>query len=289
MSVGKIRNPGFINLIFRYIDTICCQDRIYAILVTMIELAILGLLKEGPMHGYDLRKRLKNDFGPLANISYGSLYPALERLEKAGAITQVGRTGQNITAPVFTTGSLEGERASFMAKRATAKAVAAISGHSTRAKKVFTITEKGDLLFEELLEDPVSRDDPRGFNLRLGFAKHLSPTARIRMLERRRLQLIDRFETSKKSLGQPHRLLDEYELAIAKHSLEIVALDLQWVESLLEKENLRNTSNSNPVGKSNTAPGETAPIEDIRAADKVVSVKKVNQEASFHPQVETPV
>ena len=39
----------------------------------MIELAILGLLKERPMHGYDLRKRLRDDFGPLANISYGSL------------------------------------------------------------------------------------------------------------------------------------------------------------------------------------------------------------------------
>ena len=71
--------------------------------IIMIELAILGLLKEGPMHGYDLRKRLKNDFGPLANISYGSLYPALERLEKAGAITPVGRTGLHITASVFTT------------------------------------------------------------------------------------------------------------------------------------------------------------------------------------------
>ena len=45
-----------------------------------LELAVLGLLKEGPMHGYELRKRLRFTLGPLYTVSYGSLYPCLKRL-----------------------------------------------------------------------------------------------------------------------------------------------------------------------------------------------------------------
>ena len=52
----------------------------------MLELAILGLLKEQPLHGYELKKRLGDTLGFLWGVSYGSLYPALRRLERAGAI-----------------------------------------------------------------------------------------------------------------------------------------------------------------------------------------------------------
>ena len=52
----------------------------------MLELAVLGLLSEQPLHGYELKKRLSETLGPLYGISFGSLYPALRRLEKSGAI-----------------------------------------------------------------------------------------------------------------------------------------------------------------------------------------------------------
>jgi len=52
----------------------------------VLELAILGLLKEQPLHGYELKKRLGDTLGFLWGVSYGSLYPALRRLERAGAI-----------------------------------------------------------------------------------------------------------------------------------------------------------------------------------------------------------
>jgi DNA-binding PadR family transcriptional regulator len=50
----------------------------------MLEFAILGLLHEAPMHGYELRKRLFDMLGTLRTFSYGSLYPTLRRLLKAG-------------------------------------------------------------------------------------------------------------------------------------------------------------------------------------------------------------
>ena len=58
----------------------------------MIELAILGLLKDRPMHGYQLSRELAEQLGGLWRVSYGSLYPTLRRLEREGAIE--GTTGE---------------------------------------------------------------------------------------------------------------------------------------------------------------------------------------------------
>jgi DNA-binding PadR family transcriptional regulator len=52
----------------------------------VLELAILGVLKEQPLHGYELKKRLAEALGPLSSVSFGSLYPALKRLQAAGAL-----------------------------------------------------------------------------------------------------------------------------------------------------------------------------------------------------------
>ena len=48
----------------------------------MLELAVLGLLKERAMHGYQLKKRLADTLGSFWQVSYGSLYPALKRLQR---------------------------------------------------------------------------------------------------------------------------------------------------------------------------------------------------------------
>src|SRR6185503_9359687 len=51
---------------------------------SVLEFAILGLLHQSPMHGYELRKQLAEVLGGLRSISYGSLYPALKRMHAAG-------------------------------------------------------------------------------------------------------------------------------------------------------------------------------------------------------------
>src|SRR5260370_36006275 len=66
----------------RYIDCLCRE-------FVVLELAVLGLLKDQPLHGYELKKRLSETLGFLWGVSYGSLYPALRRLEKSGAIASV--------------------------------------------------------------------------------------------------------------------------------------------------------------------------------------------------------
>ena len=54
----------------------------------MLELAVLGLLHESPLHGYELRQRLKATLGTFRAFSYGSLYPTLRRMQAAGWIAQ---------------------------------------------------------------------------------------------------------------------------------------------------------------------------------------------------------
>ena len=52
----------------------------------MLELAVLGFLAEGPLPGHDLRRRITHLTGYSRPVSDGSLYPAINRLTKAGLI-----------------------------------------------------------------------------------------------------------------------------------------------------------------------------------------------------------
>ena len=141
----------------------------------MLDLAILGLLFEQEMHGYEIRRRLRDELGLFANISFGSLYPALSRLERSGAVTVTESGGRPTAAPIPSTGSLSGERAGLRARRSGATL------GTKRSRKVYRITDQGRVLFEQLLEgeEPAGADDARSFGLRLAFARHLAPAARL--------------------------------------------------------------------------------------------------------------
>ena len=52
----------------------------------MLELAILGFLAEGPLPGHELRRRVSDLTGHARPVSDGSLYPAINRLAKAGLL-----------------------------------------------------------------------------------------------------------------------------------------------------------------------------------------------------------
>src|SRR5690606_20002935 len=104
----------------------------------MIDLAILGLLTEQELHGYELKKRLGELLTSRASISFGSLYPALSRLEKQGCVKAVEqRTAAPAVAPM--SGSLAGELAAFKA-RVRESGLGKATG---RGKKVYGITDVG--------------------------------------------------------------------------------------------------------------------------------------------------
>ncbi len=187
----------------------------------MLDLAILGLLEAQELHGYEIRRRLRDDLGLFANVSFGSLYPALSRLERSGAVAAVpGAAG-----PVPMTGSLAGERAAFRGLRAT-------TAKGRRGRKVYCITDEGRRLFAELLDTDDTSDDARGFGFRLVFARYLPPQARLRLLERRRSQLADRLTGS----STPTGTLDRYARSLAEHARESIERDISWLDRLIEAE-----------------------------------------------------
>ncbi len=205
----------------------------------MLDLAILGLLHEQEMHGYEIRRRLRDELGLFANISFGSLYPALSRLEGAGAVAVTESTGGSRRAePLPSTGSLGGERAGLRARRTGPPR------GTKRSRKVYRITDRGQALFEQLLdaEEPAGTDEARSFGLRLAFARHLAPQARLALLERRRAQLTRRLASDR--LRASADSLDVYARSLAEHSTEATQHDIAWLDQLIEYERQRQASRS---------------------------------------------
>ncbi len=216
------------------------------------------------MHGYDLRKRMREEFSALENLSFGSLYPALARLEAGGDIAPAtpGEPVERIV-PVPFTGSLSGERAATVTRRATAAAAAAFGGRDTRKRKVYEITPSGEVLFDRLFDSAEEKDDPRSFSLRLAFARHLSPAARFRLLERHQIDLSRRLTRANDALAVPVRPLDFYQRAIAEHARDGIIADLSWITSMLEREGATST------GRPSNAAPETRQVEILEPASAV--------------------
>jgi DNA-binding PadR family transcriptional regulator len=191
----------------------------------MLELAILGLLKEQELHGYELKKRLSDTLGFASGVSFGSLYPALARLERAGAVKAVEASGSaSLAIPL--TGSLGGELAAFRARKAATR--------GSRGKKVYGITDRGEQLFEELLAaETQSSDDDRVFNLRLAFARYLPPDARLGMLERRRAHLLERLTRIRARVVAGRERADDYARSLMEHDREAAEHDLSWIDRLI--------------------------------------------------------
>ena len=207
----------------------------------MLELAILGLLKEQELHGYELKKRLTDRLGPLSSVSFGSLYPALSRLEAAGAVQAIEASDR--PAPrIPMTGSLGGEMAAFKARRGATR--------GARGKKVYAITDRGEQLFAELLEadSQVSSDDDRAFVLKLAFARYLPPEGRLGLLERRRAYLVERLARAKNAIRGNRDRLDGYAHTLIEHSTETTERDISWLDRLIAEE--RTAAGPNTEGAS---------------------------------------
>ena len=190
----------------------------------MIELAILGILKEAQLHGYELKKHLRRVLGPLSNVSFGSLYPALNRLERQGAVSAVVTDDAGpSTMPM--TGSLTGEAAAFRSRlRAT---------RGPRNKKVYGITEVGERRLVELLSDPA--DDERTFGMKLAFFRWCDRPTRLWLLERRRAALLERLEETRRALAAREGD-DPYVQALMEHDTESTMSDIAWLGRLIARE-----------------------------------------------------
>ncbi len=173
----------------------------------MLELAILGLLKEQPMHGYQLSRELGDSLGGFWRASYGSLYPTLRRLEKSDDV----------------------------------EAVASQETMVGRRKQVYRITEQGERTFLERLQETPhdNQSEDQRFRVRLAFFRYLPPETRLRLLERRRAYLEDRLSTITDSMSTARARVDDYTRSLMEHGRSATASDLEWVDGLIQNERTR--------------------------------------------------
>jgi DNA-binding PadR family transcriptional regulator len=218
----------------------------------LLEIAVLGLLKEQPLHGYELKKRLSDTLGFLWGVSYGSLYPALRRLERDGAIEVVVQAPE---PPGFAaTGSLKGDLAA--ARRAGPRP----AKPSRRARKAYRITDAGTTRFEELLlADDRYPDEEKAFALKLAFCAELPPAARLELLERRRTALVARLEKARRT---PGTRTDRYNLSLVEHRTRSTQRDLEWVEGLIAAEIAGPDGPDDAVTAASGTPVPEAPVSD---------------------------
>jgi len=197
----------------------------------VLELAILGILHEAPMHGYELRKQLATKLGAFrAAISYGSLYPTLRRLQAAGWIAE-GAPGPGDPAdiPPMT---------------------------SRRGRVVYKITAEGKERFGELLAQagPETYDDP-AFGVHFAFFARTDQQTRIRILEGRRRRIEERREGLRDVLARAAERLDAYTLELQRHGLEACEREVRWLEELIATERSGRT----PGRKPDTTPPSDTP------------------------------
>jgi DNA-binding PadR family transcriptional regulator len=175
----------------------------------MLELAILGLLQESPMHGYELRKELATKLGTLrAAISYGTLYPTLKRLRTAGWISET--VPESDSVPPLT---------------------------SRRGRVVYKITAEGKERFAEMLAQagPETYDDA-GFGVHFAFFARTDRATRLRILEGRRRRIEERREGLRDVLARASDRIDAYTLELQRHGLEACEREVRWLEELITNE-----------------------------------------------------
>ncbi len=172
-----------------------------------LELAVLGLLHDNPMHGYELRKQLNVVLGWGRVLSYGSLYPALKKMSRAGWIAE--RT------PVTD---------------------AAAARTSRRQRIVYQLTEAGNERFAKLMADsgPAAWEDDN-FDVRFAFFGRTDSEIRLRILEGRRARLEERLSRVREQVGGV-RGSDAYAAELRRHGIESVEREVRWLTDLIAAE-----------------------------------------------------
>jgi DNA-binding PadR family transcriptional regulator len=180
----------------------------------VLDLAVLGLLQESPMHGYELRKRLNAVLGAFRALSYGTLYPCLKDLVARGWI----QPSAALAAPVD--GGAGGS-----------------VGTSARGRIVYELTADGKEQLQDLLSEagPATWED-ESFDVRFAFFARTDAAVRLRILEGRRTRLEERLDNVRTAAGRARDRMDGYTLALQQHGLEAAEREVRWLNELIETE-----------------------------------------------------
>lgn len=206
----------------------------------LLEFAVLGLLHDGPLHGYELRKRLTTALGIFRALSYGSLYPALKHLVDSGWIHETTE---------------------------------ATDGSSKRPRITYELTADGKEHFQALVaaSGPDAWDD-EDFDVRFAFFSRTEAQVRLRILEGRRSRLEERLANIRDASQARRERLDSYTLALQQHGEERAEREVRWLEELIVAER-RAALDPGPAAYDHLTAAE-APTPDISTPQSTTTNNK---------------
>ncbi len=177
----------------------------------VLEFAVLGVLADGELHGYELRKRLATVLGPFRALSYGSLYPCLRRLQSKGLLEEVDVTP------------------------ATESTAPPLAGR--RSRVVYAITADGKDEFSAWANQPGPEAwEDEGFAAHLAFFGSTEARVRLRILEGRRSRLEERVDALRESMTRGRERADAYTIKLQQHGLDGAEREVRWLNELITAE-----------------------------------------------------
>ena len=172
----------------------------------VLSLAILGMLAEQPLHGYQIRKRLGTELGPFRALSYGSLYPCLKRMLNDDLITLAEEDSDG-------------------------------RGASRRSRIAYVLTPRGKAALDEELSSAGAHSwDDDAFDVRFSMFGKTDSVTRLRILEGRRTRLAERLDEVTAAARRQRDRYDAYTEELQRHGLEQVEREVAWLDQLIENE-----------------------------------------------------
>ena len=164
------------------------------------EFLFLGLLAEGPKHGYEIKLQLEEDLGPNIGLQIKSIYYPLQKMESTGLIEkEMGRREGRFPE-----------------------------------KYVYRITPKGKRKFDELIEQSFVSIERPFFQIDL--ALYFLPLVDKTMAKRRLKARIALLKKVKKELGllQPSTKTKTSGL-ILQHDLDLVDAEINSTQKIIDQ------------------------------------------------------
>ena len=166
------------------------------------ELLILGLLKDKPRHGYEIKKQIKEVISTFAVLEVESIYYTLALLEKKGFVKK------------------------------------AVSSGGTRPEKfVYSLTPKGEERFRSLLtKSLVTAERPNfSIDIALYFLPYLPPEVAQHRLKGR-ARILSKIEKALEELSGQLKVKSSFHLqSIVEHNLDLLQAEKNFIQKVSQE------------------------------------------------------
>ena len=170
-----------------------------------VKLVILGMLKQGPQYGYELKHRIEEEMGDWTSIAFGSIYFALKKLTEEKCIRQAGHEQPG----------------------------------SRPSRIIYEITEEGESRFFELLNETWESEQRQFFPLDIGlfFSTYLEKNRRLEIINGKikKIEYALKYINAHKEEELEKPEVPEEAGVIFSHSIYHLNAEYSWLKELAEK------------------------------------------------------